>query len=146
MLVVKMQESYLETILKKFNTPDPFNSDSIQVWNVYGDLHSEVYKSLLETRNYVSGHNSDIGTLNASSCIILICQNGHTANSKLGFMKIHTLNGGWCIYQAFLPYSTPCRPATQVSKADSKGQIIWPYISTMVLILPHTQMIQNALL
>ena len=49
------------------------------------------------------------------------------ANSKLGFMKIHTLNGG------LLNYSTPCRsrPATQVSKADPKGQIIWPYTSTI---------------
>ena len=105
-----------------------------------------IHNSLLETGNYVSRPNSDRGTLNASSCIILFCQNVHTANSKLGFMKIHTLNGGWCIYQAFLPYTTPCRPATQVSKADPKSQIIWPYTSTMVLILPHTQMIQNALL
>ena len=64
-----------------------------------------------------------------------------TAGLKLGFMEIQTLNGGWCIYQAFLPYSTQCRPAIHVLKAYPKCQIIWPYIITMVLILP---LIQNA--
>ena len=108
-------------------------------------MHSNVYNSLLKTRNYVSRQNCDQDTLNGTSCIILFRQNVHTANSKLGFMKIHILNGRWCIFQAFLTYSTPCRPATQVSKVDPKGQIIWPYSYTMVLILPHTQMIQNAL-
>ena len=89
----------------------------------------------------VSRHNCDKGTLNASSCIILFCQNVHTTNSKLGFMKIHTLNG---IFQAFLPYSTPCRPATKVSMADPKGQIIWPCI--YIYFYYVVNLIQNALL
>ena len=38
--------------------------------------------------NYVSRQNCDKGTLNGTSCIILFRQNVHTANSKLGFMKI----------------------------------------------------------
>ena len=61
--------------------------------------HSNEYNSSLETRNYVSRHNNDRGTLNASYCIF--CQNVLTAGLKLGFMEIQTLNGGWCIYQAF---------------------------------------------
>ena len=43
------------------------------------------------------------------------------------------------------PFLHTVTPTTQVSKAYPKGQIIWPYTSTMVLILPHTQMLLNAL-
>ena len=93
-----------------------------EVWNVYGDLHSNVYNSLVETRNYVSRQNSDKGSLNETSCIILFCQNVHTANSKPGFYENTYIEWKMVHFSSVSPLnSMPCRPATQVSKVDPKG-------------------------
>ena len=107
--------------------------------------HSNEYNSSLETRNYVSRHNNDRGTLNASYCIFLLPKCAHSW-FETRFRGNTNIEWGMVHLSSVLPYSTQCRPAIHVPKAYSKCQIIWPYTTTMVLILPHTQMIQNALL